>query len=285
MAVPYAEVIGDPVSHSKSPIIHNFWLKKLGVEGDYRAVRVGADELRAYFEARHPDPEWRGCSVTLPHKQNVLPLVDWPATPTSRLGAANCITPHQNGKLKAHNSDWSGFLEPLQPWLALERKLRMALVIGSGGAAAAVTYALDRSCFTVVNVARNPRKALAMRQRLQLLDDDDELVADFSALGRTQRSGDRSHVLDLLVNATPLGMRGFPSLPTFVGNLPPQTLVYDLVYHPLETELLRAARELGMPTIDGLSMLVAQAAQAFELFFSRPAPREHDAELRALLSQ
>lgn len=285
MGIPYAEVIGDPIAHSKSPAIHRFWLEKLGLPGNYRAVRVTAGELDAYLDGRRRDPDWRGCNVTLPHKQSVLQFVDWPATPTSRLGAANCVTRHKKGHLKAHNTDWLGFLEPLQPWLRLDRTYRMAVVTGAGGAAAAVTYALDQCHFTVVNLAREPSKALAMRRRLDLLDDDDDLVGELSELLVGQDLGDRSDILDLLVNATPLGMEGFPPLRVSTAFLQQTTVVYDLVYHPLETELLRVARQNGVETIDGLAMLVGQAASAFELFFSRPAPREHDAELRELLTR
>lgn len=285
MGVPYAEVIGDPVAHSKSPIIHKFWLEKLGLQGDYRAVRVRAEDVGAYLESRRRDLNWRGCNVTIPHKRTILAFIDWPATPVSRLGAVNCVTRHENGRLKGRNTDWSGFLEPIQSWLDLDRTYRMASVIGAGGAAAAVTYALDQAHFTIVNFARDPDKAFAMRNRLHLLDHDDELVADLTALSDFQDLGDRTDVLDLLVNASPLGMEGFPPLPLTIRAFPPTTLVYDLVYHPLETELLRTAREAGMATIDGLQMLVAQAALAFELFFSQPAPREHDGELRELLMQ
>ncbi|HEX8063156.1 MAG TPA: shikimate dehydrogenase [Allosphingosinicella sp.] len=285
MAFPYAEVIGDPIAHSKSPLIHKFWLGKLEIDGDYRATRVSADELPSFLEARRADPDWRGCNVTMPHKQTILALSDWPATPVSALGAANCVTRHESGRLKAHNTDWQGFLEPLQPWLRDDWRHRMASVLGAGGAAAAVTYALDRSYFTVVNFARDPDKALAMRTRLRLLDDDDDLVADMEAVADGRELGDRSQMLDLLVNATPLGMEGFPPLPFSVSSFPSTTLVYDLVYHPLETDFLRAAREAGMATIDGLSMLVAQAAFAFELFFFRAAPRQYDPELRELLTR
>lgn len=286
MTRPYAEVIGDPIAHSKSPLIHKFWLEKLGLPGDFRKVRVRPEELGAYLEIRRRDPDWRGCNLTIPHKRTILALIDWPATPVSTIGAVNCVTRHENGRLKAHNTDWLGFLEPIQSWLDLDRTHRTASVIGAGGAAAAVTYALDRAHFTVVNFARDPEKAWAMRSRLGIDyddDGDDDLVADLAALSYGGNLLDRSDVLGLLVNASPLGMEGFPPLPLAIGAFPTATLVYDLVYDPVETELLRTAREAGMATIDGLRMLVAQAASAFELFFAQPAPREHDEELRELL--
>ena len=283
MGIPYAEVIGDPVAHSKSPIIHKFWLAKLGLAWDFRSTRVAPGELQSFLESRRRDPQWCGCSVTIPHKQAVARLIDGSAVPAMGLGAVNCIVRDRSGRLIGHNTDWRGFLEPLRPWLELERPHRMARVIGTGGAALAVCYALDRSGFTIVNVARDRGKALALRKRLDLFDDD--LVTDLSGLDADIEWGERADVLDLLVNATPLGMAGFPPLPISIPRQPPGTVVYDLVYHPLETELLRAATMAGLPAIDGLAMLIGQAAIAFELFFGEVAPREHDNELRELLTR
>jgi shikimate dehydrogenase len=283
MGIPYAEVIGDPVAHSKSPLIHKFWLEKLGLTYDFRRTQVLLQQLGAYLEARRQDPQWCGCSVTLPHKQTVMKLLDDPANPSRELGAVNCIVRERDGRLTGHNTDWRGFLEPLQPWLELDRLHQMARVIGTGGAAAAACYALNRSRFTIVNFARDVGEALALRKRLELFDDD--LVSDFSGLAVESEWGDRPNVLDLLVNATPLGMAGFPPLPVSLRSQPRGTIVYDLVYHPLETALLSDARKAGLPTIDGLAMLIGQAAIAFQLFFMEPAPREHDDELRELLTR
>jgi shikimate dehydrogenase len=283
MAIPYAEVIGDPIAHSKSPIIHKFWLEKLGLAWDYRRTRVAADQLQSFLESRRQDPQWCGCSVTLPHKQTIVPLLDDLANPSAELGAVNCIVRDREGRLIGHNTDWRGFLEPLTPWLELNRLHRIAQVIGTGGAALAVSYALNRSGFTIVSIARDTGKALALRKRLDLFDDD--AITDLSGLNVEADWGERADVLDLLVNATPLGMTGFPPLPVSVRSQPLGAIVYDLVYYPVETKLLREAREAGMATIDGLAMLIGQAAIAFELFFSESAPREHDLELRERLTR
>lgn len=286
MGVPYAEVIGDPIAHSKSPLIHNFWLEKLGLDYEFRLNCVRAEQLGSYLEERRHDPDWCGCSVTLPHKQSVLANLDELAPAARRLGAVNCITRRgaSESRLVGHNSDWAGFLEPLRPFLASRQAYRMAQVIGSGGAAAAISYALDREGFTIVSINRNADKALQLRHRLELFDDD--LIDDLGSLQApvTADWGDRTKVLDLLVNATPLGMTGFPPLPVDVATLPNGCVVYDIVYDPLDTDLLQSARQLGHPTIDGLGMLIGQAAVAFESFFSEPAPREHDEELRGLLT-
>jgi shikimate dehydrogenase len=287
MGIPYAEVIGDPIAHSKSPLIHKFWLEKLGLDYDYRRTLVAPGQLQDFLERRRADPDWCGCNVTMPHKRAVLDLLDEVQPAARRIGAVNCIVREGRGqpRLLGTNSDWSGFLEPLKPWLERDHQMRLAYVVGTGGAAAAVSYALVNSDFTLVTVGRDPAKQLALRYRLDLRDDD--LCTDLAWLADTGPGdwGDRTDVLDLLVNATPLGMRGFPPLQIDLRGRPDGSLVYDLVYDPLDTLLLRDARERGMQTIDGLAMLISQAARAFELFFVEEAPREHDAELRELLTR
>lgn len=287
MTVPYAEVIGDPVAHSKSPLIHKFWLGKLGLDYDYVATRVAPADLPLFLENRRRDPLWCGCSVTLPHKQAVIHALDQVDPAASEIGAVNCITREGLGEVRliGGNTDGTGFLEPLQPWLRREYAIRFADVIGTGGAAAAVAYALDREGLTVFLYGRNRQKAQNLSGRLQL--EDDRSGSDFASLNADGPSAPEPDPerLALLVNATPLGMTGFPPLPINLDLFPVTTVVYDLVYAPLETPLLRAARERGMPTIDGLAMLIAQAAIAFERFYVEPAPREHDSELRGLLTQ
>src|SRR4051812_36251589 len=120
MGVPYAEVIGDPIAHSKSPSIHKFWLTKLGLDYDYRATSVGVADLAHFLEIRKRDPDWCGCNVTLPHKQTAAELVAELVPPAKALRAVNCITCERAAKpaLIGRNTDVPGFLEPLQPWLA-----------------------------------------------------------------------------------------------------------------------------------------------------------------------
>jgi len=286
MGVPYAEVIGDPVAHSKSPLIHKFWLGKLGLDYDYRATRVPAGQLAACLEVRRQDPQWCGCSLTLPHKLEAAQRVDQMSERARFVGAVNCIVRKgRAGALAGHNTDVAGFIAPLLPWLDKPR-MRLAYVVGTGGAAAAVSVALDRQGFVIVSIGRDRAKALALRHRLQLLDD--HLAADLAPYARRPVEGDRGERTDqlvLLVNATPLGMSGYPPLPFDLEYFPPDALVYDLVYNPPETPLLKAARERGMVTMGGLDMLVPQAAEAFELLFGTAAPRQHDSELRELLTR
>ena len=279
--VPYAEVIGDPIAHSKSPLIHNFWLDRLGLAGAYRATHVLPDTLAAYIADRRTDPAWRGCNVTLPHKQAVMPLLGRIDPVAAAIGAVNVIVP-EDGELVGYNSDAPGFLEPLRPWLARTHLFKLARIIGSGGAARAVAHALWGAGFTLVAVARDRAKAEAL---VAPFDAGHVHVGDLADLARPTDFvfDDRAGILDLVVNATSLGMVGKPPLEIDFSHVPPGALVYDLVYAPLETDLLAEARRRGHIAIDGLDMLIGQAAVAFEKFYGVAAPRGADAELRALL--
>jgi len=279
---PYAEVIGDPIAHSKSPLIQGFWLDRLGLAGEYRATHVLPDALPSFFAKRRGDPLWRGCNVTLPHKQAVMAALDRVDPVATAIGAVNVVVPEVDG-LVGYNSDAAGFLEPLRPLLADRHLFRLARIIGSGGAARAVAHALWGEGFTLVAIARDPAKATEL---LAPFDPAHVHVGDLAAFGVPTDFAfdDRQGILDVVVNATSLGMVGQPPLAIDFSHVPPGAIVYDLVYAPLETPLLAEARARGHRTVDGLAMLIGQAAVAFEKFFGQPAPREHDAELRALLT-
>lgn len=281
MGMRYAEVIGDPITHSKSPIIHKFWLEKLGLEADFRKTRVEAGELEAFFASRHADADWLGCNVTIPHKQNVGDHLDRIDPGAEKIGAINVVVREQD-ELAGYNSDAAGFLEPLRPLLARRHLFRMARIIGAGGAARAVAHALWAEGFTIVIIARNASKAEALRSQFDPAHSYVGALSDLAA-PTDFAFDDRAGILDLVVNTTSLGMAGQPPLLLDFSHVPPGAVVYDVVYAPIETPLLAEARARGLRTFDGLEMLVGQAAVAFEKFFGRPAPREHDAELRELL--
>jgi shikimate dehydrogenase len=269
VSVPYAEVIGDPIAHSKSPLIHKFWLEKLGIPGDYRRSRVSPADLWAYLAERRTDPDWRGCNVTAPLKQKVQAELDSLDSLAAAIGAVNTLYRDESGGTGT-NTDAEGFSEPLRE---VPLAGRNAVLFGTGGAARAVLYALAaRGIGGVTVVARSPPRA-------------SELLRSFHVAGTAQPFEAPLPPADLVINATPLGMHGRPPLPVDLRPLPAHALVYDLVYAPLETELLRAARARGLATVDGLAMLIGQAARAFELFFGAAAPREHDRELRAMLTR
>lgn len=267
-ALPYAEVIGDPIAHSKSPLIHNFWLNALDIEAEYKKTHVTPEGLAAYFLMRRADPDWLGCNVTIPHKMAVLDFVDDPGGVRERIGAVNTIASETGGPLIGTNTDAGGFLQPL---LRDKWKGRSAVIVGSGGAARAILFALASLGVPDLTImARDPARGQA------LLDHG-------GTKGRVIGMGDVLPAADLLVNSTSLGMVGQPALDLDLTPLRDGATVYDIVYAPLETDLLKAARARGLKTLDGLEMLIGQAALAFDIFFDAQAPRELDEELRALL--
>ncbi|WP_305097588.1 shikimate dehydrogenase family protein [Croceibacterium aestuarii] len=280
----YAEVIGDPIAQSKSPAIHGYWLSKLGLDAAYRAALVSVEGLETYLASRRGDPQWRGCNVTMPHKQAVIPLLDRLDPLAARIGAVNTIIA-EDGGLTGYNTDARGFLEPLRSRLAKQHYFRMARIIGTGGAARAVVTALADEGFTLVLAGRDAGKARALLDELAPGGEHHAIDLAHFADETDFPFDDREGCLDLLVNASPLGMAGQPPLVYDFSHTPPGTVVYDVVTDPVVTRLLAEARRRGFSTVDGLSMLIGQAAAAFEMFFGRPAPR-HDADmgLRALLS-
>ena len=245
--LPYAEVIGDPISHSKSPLIHNFWAKALGLDVDYRAVHVTPEVLAAYFAERKADPNWRGCNITVPHKVEALAHVEDRGDVRATIGAINTVIRAEDGALVGTNTDAAGFYAPLS---GLDLAGQPVTVIGAGGAARAILFALSRMSVGPVTVFnRNVLKGAAARA----------------------------------VDAPGLGVAGQPPLDLELSALPEDALVEDIVYAPLETGLLAAARARDLDTIDGLEMLIGQAAVAFELFFGAEPPRDRDEELRSIL--
>lgn len=269
MTAPFAEVIGDPIAHSKSPVIHGFWLAALGLEGRYDRAHVTADGLAEYLATRRADPAWRGCNVTIPHKLSVLDHVEDRGGVRDTIGAANLVL-RDGDALVATNTDAAGFYAPLAE---VDLADVPAVVIGAGGATRAVLFALARAGAGPVTIqARSPLKAAG-------------LLATFGLKGDVVPMGaPLPDDAGLVVNASPLGMVGQPPLAIDLSPLPEDAIVYDVVYAPLETPLLAAARARALETVDGLEMLIGQAALAFELLFGAAPPRDRDAELRALLT-
>lgn len=265
----YAEVIGDPIAHSKSPLIHGFWLDALGIDADYRATHVTPDGLAAFFDARRSDPAWRGCNITIPHKQAALDFVEDRGGVRASIGAINTVVRAEDGALIGTNTDAGGFYAPIA---GLPLEGAHAVVIGAGGAARAILFALARIGIGRVTIQnRNVLKAAA-------------LLSQFGLKGDAVPLGSPLPPAALVVNASALGMTGQPPLDLDLSPLPEDAVVYDVVYAPLETDLLAQARARELDTVDGLEMLVGQAALAFELFFGAEPPRDRDDELRALLT-
>ncbi|MET0180565.1 MAG: shikimate dehydrogenase, partial [Novosphingobium sp.] len=250
----YAEVIGDPVAHSKSPLIHRFWLGKLGIDADYRTFHVRPAELAGYVARRREDAGWRGCNVTIPHKQAIVPLADRLAPEASRVGAVNTLVA-TGADLIGHNTDVAGIREALAGLMHAGAERHRIEVIGSGGAARAAAAAFPGAAITFVNRSLDKAEQLAGE------------VSQGSGSGRAEslaewRAGAAPHDCTIAVNASSMGMAGQPEVPIDLRRYAPDTIVFDMVYAPLETGLLRAARQRGMRTVDGLAMLVGQAAAA-----------------------
>ncbi len=266
MGIPYAEVIGDPIAHSRSPAIHGFWLGQSGLEGDYRATRVTPSSLPDYLAARRSDPDWRGCNLTMPLKVQAVGHLDEENGIVARLGATNCIVPHPNG-LYGTNFDSDAVLHSLIefPWSG------RAVILGNGGAARAALAALSSLGFDRITImCRNsPRAATLLRSR--------SAEVDFAPIGGAPEC-------DLLVNATPLGMQGYPPLPIALDAMPSSATVFEMVYDPLETPLVSDARARGLRVFDGLTMLIEQASMSFVSFFGSGITNEQRAAVRAKIA-
>jgi shikimate dehydrogenase len=264
-------VIGWPVEHSRSPLIHNYWLKHYGIAGEYRRELVPREEFASFVKSL-PARGYAGANVTVPHKEAALALSD-PDEQARAVGAVNTLW-FADGALQSTNTDVEGFLENLDVCVPQwERNAGDALVLGAGGAARAVIYGLlARGLKQVLVANRTPARAEAMRQT-------------FGARVRPVRWDGIAAALPgtaLLVNTTTLGMKGQPDLVIDIARLPERATVADLVYVPVLTPFLLAAKTRGLRTADGLGMLLHQAVRGFALWFGREP--EVTAELRALVA-
>jgi shikimate dehydrogenase len=258
-AAPLAGVLGWPIGHSRSPRLHGFWLREHGLAGAYVPMAVRPAALPAALRGLVA-LGFRGANVTLPHKEAALALVDEADAPARRIGAVNTIVVGPDGGLQGSNSDGYGFLTNL--WAALPTwspSSGPAVVLGAGGAARAVVVALLDAGAPAIRLAnRTPERAEALRAAL-----GDERVETMPWSVRAE--GLNGAVL--LVNTTTLGMHGHAALELPLDDLPQAAVVTDLVYAPLETPLLAAARARGNPAVDGLGMLLHQAVPGFAAWF------------------
>ena len=290
MTIPYAEVIGDPIAHSKSPAIHKFWLEKLGIEGDYRAVQVDPASLHAYFVPRKADPDWLGCNVTMPLKQAVLPFLGRMDEQAAAVGAVNAITPDEDGARRGHNTDAQGIAECLARAGRSTYAGHVATyvqIVGTGGAARAAAAGAVEAGYASRDIeffGRDLGKARRLAEQIAGLPDLGLELKDVEGFNTELNAGLAQRYSNVLINASPLGMVGYPPLLVDLATYYADTVVVDLVYDPIETKLVREARRKGLKTIDGLEILIAQAARSFRLFFGADPLRDSDAELRELLT-
>lgn len=248
-------VVGWPAGHSRSPLIHQYWMKKHGIDAEYRKEAIPPEQF-ADFITHLRERGYIGCNVTVPHKQAAMELTVADDR-AKAVGAANTLW-FESDKLRSTNTDVEGFLANLdQMTPGWDRGLESAVVLGAGGGARAVVHALiQREVQRIHVVNRSPERAEALRSR-------------FGSRINVAQWGEMTGLLGgagLLVNTTSLGMVGQPQIDINL-RCPMSMVVADLVYVPLETKLLAAARDKGLRVADGLGMLLHQAVRGFELWF------------------
>jgi shikimate dehydrogenase len=271
MELNRAFVMGHPIAHSRSPMLHGYWLKQQGIVGSYERLDIAPSDLAAFFSGYRKDG-WIGGNVTIPHKIAVIDHLDRIDADAAAMGAVNTIF-YDGEALVGGNTDSMGFignLDELAPgW---DRDAKRAVIIGAGGAARAAVYGF---------IKRGVEVALCNRT----VEDAERLATHFGAGVKAFGLDFLNELIptaDVLVNATSLGMVGQPALETDLSRLRPHAIVYDVVYVPLETAFIKAARARGNRTVDGLGMLLHQGVEGFHRWFGiRP---EVTKELRELIA-
>ena len=264
-------VIGWPVAHSRSPLIHNYWLQEAGIDAVYEHVAVPLEvDFRAKLEELR-EQGFAGVNVTIPHKEAAYAAVDTQDAAAAHLGAVNTIS-LTGDTISGHNTDGRGFIDSLSA--APDWDAGPALVLGAGGAARAIVGALLNAGVSDIRISNRTR---ARAEAIAAMAGTTDRVTVFDWSARTEAA----ERVTLLVNTTSLGMNGAPPLDMSIDTLATTATVADIVYVPLETDLLARAKIRGLTPVNGLGMLVHQAAHAFDLWFGRrPA---FDAVLRERL--
>jgi shikimate dehydrogenase len=258
--IPLAGVIGDPTAHSKSPRLHGYWLRHYGLAGHYVPLHVRADHLAQVLKSM-PDMGFVGANVTIPHKQAAIALADEVTETARRIGAANTLTFLPDGRLHADNTDAHGFIENIrQSAPQWQPQVGPALVLGAGGAARAVLVALlDAGAPEVWLANRTAETAAQLAQEFGPRIKPVDWAKTETYLGAAKT----------VVNTTSLGMSGHGDFPFSFNRLAAETVVNDIVYTPLETPFLLAAKAQGCHCVDGLGMLLHQAAPGFARWFGK----------------
>jgi len=267
-------VIGWPIEQSLSPDLHNHWLKALGIKGRYKKLACEPKNLEAFI-AELKDKKYLGWNVTVPHKTAIVSMLDSIDEKAKKLGAVNTVK-NVDGTLCGYNTDGEGFIRHLNNTAPNWRQDKPVLVLGAGGAARAIIIALrDAGVSKIYLCNRTKEKSLALKRDLDVssvvVEDWDEKNGIIFEAG-------------LVVNATTLGMDGCPPLDISLNHADSDTVIYDIVYKPLNTPLINSAKDRGLQTVDGLGMLFHQAVAAFEIWFDQK-PDTDDGLLDALREQ
>ncbi|MBU2358778.1 MAG: shikimate dehydrogenase [Alphaproteobacteria bacterium] len=272
--IPLAGVIGNPIGQSRSPLMHRHWLSRYALRGDYVPLHVASQDLEDVILTL-PRMGFVGANVTIPHKTAVLKFVDHVSDRATLIGAANTLIFREDGKIHADNTDGYGFMANLRhgapTW---DPKDGPAVILGAGGAARAIIVALaDAGVPQILLANRTRAKSEALKsefgQRI--------VVVDWVQAGTVLKDA------ALVINTTSLGMTGQPELRIPLDGLQPGTIVTDIVYSPLRTDLLQHAAAMGCVTVDGLGMLLHQGVPGFERWFGR-RPEVDDALRAAVLA-
>jgi shikimate dehydrogenase len=270
-----AGIMGWPVTHSRSPALHGFWLNQNGIDGAYVPLAVRAEHIERALRAL-PVLGFRGCNLTIPHKQAALSVVDRVEPLAQRIGAVNTIIISPDGSLEGRNTDAFGFCENLRETVPKWNPVAgPAVILGAGGAARAIVAALADTGVSEIRLVNRTVAHAATLARDLLTPKVAITVHSWDEASKAQRQA------GLLVNATSLGMVGEPPLMLDLSSLPMSAPVVDIVYVPLETRLLANARQRGHPVVDGLGMLLHQGRPGFEAWFG--APVQVTQELRSAM--
>ena len=259
-------VIGDPIAHSKSPLMHNAALVELGIEGEYVPVHVSREDLGSAI-ARMKELGFRGINVTIPHKVEVMNYIDQIDESAARIGAVNTIV-NENGILTGYNTDGIGYVRSLKDETRIDLRGKSIMVLGAGGAARGIVYALaQEEPKNIVIVNRSEDKALQMVEEWKS-------IVNITALAMDQVQS-LMPAMDVVINTTSIGMHPHVSQSVIDPEIiPAGIIVSDLIYNPLTTELLKKSQERGCIIHGGLGMFVNQGAYALEYWTGMPAPIE-----------
>jgi shikimate dehydrogenase len=264
---PFAAIVGWPVDQSRSPALHGFWLKQHGINGHYGRLPVEPkrEALETLVAFLRKTPNARGCNLTLPHKIDIMPLLDRIHPDAARIGAVNTVIKHDDGSLEGRNSDGFGFLSHLRAsapgW---QPETGPVVVLGAGGAARAIVCTLMDAGVPELRLVNRTQESAVKLGAAFTPADGRRIVID-----RWDERSDSLSGATLLVNTAAVGMTGKPPLEIDLGKLPKTAVVDDIIYIPLETDLLARARARGNICVDGLGMLLHQGRMGFKAWFGK----------------
>jgi len=257
-----AGVMGWPIAHTKSPRLHSYWLEQYGIDGAYIPMSVPEGKLSQALKAL-PLLGFRGCNVTIPHKEEALKCVDIVDPLAARVGAVNTITVLPDGKLLGQNTDVFGFTENMKSaGFEYNPQFPTAMVLGAGGAARAIVVGLQMMGYRDIHIVNRSQERA--QELVKAMGDKTRFT-----LFTLEQAKEAARDVGLVVNTTALGMQGHPPLEINLEYVPHEAWVTDVVYAPLETELLKQARQKHIRAVDGLGMLLHQARAGFESWFGQ----------------